>query len=186
MARKRRPGGGRKPRGEFQGKTSALSTRITPVTRSTLEKAAAASGRSLSQEVELRLRRSTAPDDTRTKQIRAVGALARLAAEEIERLTGASWLADRFTAEVLRHAVDQTLAHFAPHSEGGLTIPPRIKQSVAAMPPDIGEAYSRPASLGLMEALRLIALIERQGTFKALPPNEWSDPLNPDPIFCFW
>jgi hypothetical protein len=52
---KRKPGGGRKPRGEYSGKSAVFSTRITPETRSKLEEAATKSGRSLSQEVERRL-----------------------------------------------------------------------------------------------------------------------------------
>jgi predicted HicB family RNase H-like nuclease len=55
MTAKRAPGGGRKPQGEFKGKASMLCTRITPETRMALEMAAKESGRSLSQEVEIRL-----------------------------------------------------------------------------------------------------------------------------------
>jgi hypothetical protein len=185
MARKRAEGGGRKPRGEFRGKSAALSTRITEATREALDRAAAASGRSLSQEIELRLRHSIAPDEERGTHIKAAGELTKLAAEEIERVTGAHWLTDRFTADAVRHAVDQVLSHFAPPTDAELRLPPGIEQSVAVMPSELGEAYKRPASLGLMEALRLIALIERPRE-KAPPPNEWSDPFNPDPIFRFW
>lgn len=46
------------PRGEFQNKSRVLSTRIREDTRKALAEAASASGRSLSQEIEYRLRRS--------------------------------------------------------------------------------------------------------------------------------
>jgi len=46
------------PRGEFQNKSRVLSTRIREDTRKALEEAAAVSGRSLSQEIEYRIRRS--------------------------------------------------------------------------------------------------------------------------------
>ncbi len=49
---------GPKPKGGYGDKTAVLSTRITAPTRRALEDAAAKSGRSLSSEVEYRLRRS--------------------------------------------------------------------------------------------------------------------------------
>jgi hypothetical protein len=185
MARTRAVGGGRKAAGPFKGKSATITTRITPKTRVDLEEAAAASGRSLSQEIELRLRHSVRPDDKRARHIKAAEELIRLAVEEIERLTGVSWLADRFTAEALRHAIDHLLSRFAPQPGGERSVPARIEKLASAMPNATGEAYKRPVSLGLMEASRLIALIE--GAEKpSAPPNEWSDPLNPDPTFRLW
>ena len=49
---------GRRPKGEFKNKLATISTRVTSDTREALEGAAAKSGRSLSQEIEWRLRRS--------------------------------------------------------------------------------------------------------------------------------
>lgn len=54
---------GPKPKGEYTGKSSVFSTRIRPDLRERLESATAESGRSLSQEVEYRLRRSFVEDD---------------------------------------------------------------------------------------------------------------------------
>src|ERR1700726_3121392 len=51
------------PRGEYAGKSSVFSTRIRPDLRQKLEQGAKQSGRSLSQEVEHRLRRSFVEDD---------------------------------------------------------------------------------------------------------------------------
>jgi hypothetical protein len=56
-------GKGPRPKGEYAGKSSVFSTRIRPDLRKYLEKAAKTSGRSLSQEVEHRLRRSFVEDD---------------------------------------------------------------------------------------------------------------------------
>ena len=49
---------GRKPKGEYVGKTEVFSTRLRPDTKAAIVAAAAKSGRSMSQEVEHRLRRS--------------------------------------------------------------------------------------------------------------------------------
>jgi hypothetical protein len=51
------------PRGEYVGKSSVFSTRIRPDLRQKLEQAAKKTGRSLSQEIEHRLRRSFVEDE---------------------------------------------------------------------------------------------------------------------------
>src|SRR5882762_10217011 len=51
------------PRGEYVGKSSVFSTRIRPDLRQKLEQGAKKSGRSLSQEIEHRLRRSFVEDE---------------------------------------------------------------------------------------------------------------------------
>jgi hypothetical protein len=58
---RRRPGP--KPRGQFEDKRFTLTTRITESTRKRLEGAAENSGRSLSQEIELRLEQSFRDDE---------------------------------------------------------------------------------------------------------------------------
>ena len=55
---------GRVPKGEYAGKTEVMSFRITPDTKTALRRAAATSGRSLSQEAEHRLRRGLEPAPT--------------------------------------------------------------------------------------------------------------------------
>jgi uncharacterized protein (DUF1778 family) len=52
----------RRPKSNGQGRTGVLSTRITPALRDALKSAAMANGRSLSEEVEHRLRRHVARD----------------------------------------------------------------------------------------------------------------------------
>jgi len=56
---------GAKPKGPYEHKIRTLTTRITERTRIKLENAASMSGRSLSQEIELRLNRSLDQDDVR-------------------------------------------------------------------------------------------------------------------------
>ena len=48
---------GRKPQGEYVGKSEVMGFRVTPDTKAALEKASRESGRSISQEIEHRLRR---------------------------------------------------------------------------------------------------------------------------------
>ena len=161
MARRRRPGGGRKPRGEFSGKSAVFSTRITPQTRKQLDRAAADNDRSLSQEIEHRLRESFYPDQKRPARIRALGEMVKLTAEIIEQATGAAWLADGFTAGSLRHALDFLIDHFGPvRADQATEVPARVEEMASVMPPPLGEGYRRPIGLAAIETRHVIALIE--------------------------
>src|SRR4051812_21078645 len=108
MRRKRAPGAGRKPRGEFKNKSRTLTTRITAATREALERAAKKNSRSLSQEIEHRLDFSLNRDRQLARQghIRALAELIALVGERVEESTKRDWLNDPFTAEALRHAIE--------------------------------------------------------------------------------
>jgi hypothetical protein len=89
--KKRRPGGGAKPKGMIHGKSEAFSTRITPGTREALEREAAASGQSKSQVAERLLVLGLEQKRWRNnhKALRALCfAIERIALEA----TGARWL----------------------------------------------------------------------------------------------
>jgi hypothetical protein len=179
MARKPVPGAGRPPRGEYTGKSATITTRVKPDTRLALEDAARANRRSLSQEIERRLRESLSSAERQAGHIRVIGELAKIATERIEEVTGKDWLSDPFTAEAVRHTVDTVLAHFAPPRQASHTVPDRLERLAAAMPSEMAEAYRRPIALGLMQATGITAWIE--SAYRIEPPNEWSDPF--DPIF---
>ena len=83
---------GRKPKGEYAEKGVTLSTRIRSDTRAALEEAAKASGRSLSQECEHRLRRSFDEDEALIDRLggRQLYAMFRMIAAAME-LTVMQW-----------------------------------------------------------------------------------------------
>lgn len=83
------------PKGAFENKSQVLSTRIMPDTRANLEAAAKASGRSLSQEIEHRLRRTFIEDEKMSDAFgsRRVYLMMRLAALALEKDCG-KWLDD--------------------------------------------------------------------------------------------
>jgi hypothetical protein len=177
--RKRAPGAGRKP-GEWGQKRATLSLRLTEAMRADLAAAATKRHRSLSEEIGFRLHSTLVRDRgeaARPDHLRALAALAQLAAEKIEQITGASWLADPFTAEATCHMIEQVLIHFAPPRLASHAIPDQIEKMAAIMPKEIAEAYRRPAALALMQATGLIAWIE--SAYRAEPPTEWSDPWDP-------
>jgi TraY domain len=159
MARKRAPGGGRKPAGPFKGKNANLTTRITTDTRAALERAAKRSGRSLSQEAERRLdesfRRDLAP---RSQHLAALGPLIVMVAQRIESVTGKDWRLDSFTCEALREGIDAVLSHFG--ASGDTTVPPKVLDAAAKLPAAFGETYKTVKGLGQLEGGVVIVTLE--------------------------
>jgi hypothetical protein len=111
MARKRAPGGGRKPQGEFSNKRALLATRVTLETRKSLDAAARKSGRSLSQEVEHRLRDSLKGSDkaSRYPETAALTHLVTRLAEIISVISKRRWSRNRWCIETLKFAVTKLL-----------------------------------------------------------------------------
>jgi hypothetical protein len=160
MPRKRAPGAGRKPRGEFKSKSATLTTRITPGTRGAMERAAKESGRSLSQEVEYRLRLSIRLDLDLNHQrhIRALGRAIALLTQQVERATGKCWRDDPFTGEALRHAIEFLISHYAPH--GAIEVPAPVEAAAARVPPAVRDSSLTPIGVGNIQAGLLISWIE--------------------------
>ena len=134
---------GRKPQGEFGGKSALFATRLTPQTRQALEWASARSGRSMSQEAEFHLRESLGRDRRRQQHIIELGEMVMRIAQAIEKRSGKRWINDAATGEALRRAIDFAVLHFAPR-----WAPPQGKNSLD------------PAELGTFEAGMLISRIE--------------------------
>lgn len=120
---------GQPPRGPYAGKSAVLAWRVRPDTRADIERAAKASGRSLSQEVEDRLKGSFAED----KKIEDVFgdkrnyAVMRLIGSTIESIrpvgaTDVDWLSDPFLFDRAVNGVNAVLTLIRPKGR-----PPRKK-----------------------------------------------------------
>jgi predicted transcriptional regulator len=176
-AKKRAPGGGRKPRGPFKGKTATLTTRITPEIRAALDSAAEKSRLSLSQEVERRLDFSLLRERNRAPDVLALAEAIAQFTEKVQEATGKQWREDAFTGEALRHGIDFLIRHFA--ARGAPVIPPRVQEAAARMLHIANERDRSPAGVGETEAGRVITLIE---FFHGWPKAQlqhviWSDEL---------
>ena len=183
MASKRAPGGGRKPKGEFRGKEATFTTRITVRTRHALDRAALKNGRSLSQEVERRLNDSLQKDLSHDRHIRSLGTVFMMMVQGVERRTGHRWRDDAFTAQSIRDGFSLLISHFGP--SGTPTLPKKLKDAAANLPPELANHYLEPSQIGLTEAGAVISLLEqrRRGdiseisqkakTVKVHVPNEW-------------
>jgi uncharacterized protein (DUF1778 family) len=175
--RKRAPGGGRKPKGEFAGKTATITTRVQPDTRDALEEAAQASGRSLSQEVEFRLKASLRKPTQAERRNQALGHAIGFMAEELEKVTGRIWLDDPFTGRALWHAAEAFVFYCAPPlTNQSADVPPLVVQSAAKMPAELAQRFRTPSGFGHMSAHFIINQIE-QAARPPAPHNEWTMPI---------
>jgi TraY domain len=157
--RKRRPGAGRPPRGEFKEKRAALMTRITTKTRAALERAAAKSGRSLSQEAEFRLDGSFAIERRNRPGLRALAMAITMVAEYVERATGKCWQDDAFTTQALQAGVEFLIRHFG--ASGDVFVPAPVTEAANRQRAEGLNSSVTPSRIGWDEAGYVIGLIER-------------------------
>jgi hypothetical protein len=177
MARKRRPGGGRKPGGEFPGKSVTFATRLQPETRRALDEAAERTGRSVSAMAETILKAGLRKPLGEPRNQGLAAAVAQLA-ENIEREAKISWRDSAFVGQALRHALEYFVFHFAPPPEEIPTIPPAIEAASAKMPTAFAEGFRTPAGFGGLLARNLIAEIEQAARDKSgVEHTEWSLPI---------
>ncbi|MBY5888087.1 hypothetical protein HFN49_18055 [Rhizobium leguminosarum] len=168
MTGKREPGAGRKPNGEFSGKSAVFSTRITPDLRALLEKESKQTGKSLSQIVERRLRDSfDQPDRWKralgAEHVRALAYVVAKIATSLEIRTGRHWHKDAFTGSALKTALNIAMHYFG--SWGEVRVPDRLEEQAARMQAaspgaDFGKFMKDPADFGAQRANEFVAGIE--------------------------
>lgn len=123
---------GPQPKGEYGGtseRTAVFSTRLRPETRRRLVAAAKASGRSLSQELEHRLRETFSEDDlgvqlygneTNAAVVNLIGAMIRSASTRDSAKRKYDWLGDQFLFDDVMAAIRHVLLWFRPGGDSGL------------------------------------------------------------------
>jgi hypothetical protein len=151
-SKKMRPG--TKPKGPYQDKRAALTTRITQETRSALEDAARVSGRSLSQEIEFRLVQSIRDEDGFGGNENA--ALFRMlagAAGLIEARTSKEWMKDWDTYIAVDSAWKRLIGHAGPPPPRELMDRLEIPEELKTLPTPPEYPYSSPLAKGLMDGL---------------------------------
>jgi len=163
MAAKRAPGGGRKPKGPFKGKTAVFTTRIRPEVRGALDRQAQRNNRSVSQEVEYRLEQSLEKPRLSEKALgaprnRALGYIVARFGATIEQMTGENWREDKFTFEALKSAIDTVLFDLAP--EGSAKPARRIERSLSGQAALRGRQALTPESVGASFAHGLLMQME--------------------------
>jgi hypothetical protein len=127
---------GRRPKGEYPEKKRVFASRIREDTWAKLQRAAASSGRSVSQEFEHRLRRGLDEDETieSTWGDQKTLSMMRLAAQAVQSLGNVQnakvhWTADVDLFDAALEAITGTLRVFRPHvfiATGFATCPPEL------------------------------------------------------------
>jgi hypothetical protein len=156
--RKRAPGGGRKPSGEFVGMTDALTVRMPKDVRRGVEREAKRAGRSLSQEIARRLKdslelRARIDREFGPKHIYALGRMAGQMAQAVEMQTGRRWQDDAFTASALCHAIETFVFRVAP--TGPVKVPDRVErdadrlEDAAPSLAALAESFRTPTGTGI-------------------------------------
>jgi hypothetical protein len=146
MIRKRAPGGGRKPRGDFHDKRAQLTTRVTEATRDALEIAAHKSGRSLSQEVEHRLRESLRSNGNGDKADRALAYLIGDITRLVRLTSQRPWQTNRWLIETVKFAIAELLDRLpATDTER----PPNLE---AFTPEQLGKSFGLQVSINVARA----------------------------------
>lgn len=168
------------PLANFRGKTATLTTRITPETRTALDRRAKEHGRSLSQEVERCLTEAVYLDRGDV-HVRGLAHAITLLIQATERATKERWVHDRFTCEAVRFGIETLLIHFAP--QGTSVVPSSVVAASLRMPAQTADRYRTPAGLAEMEAFNLIAHIEAA---PEPPRGERAEIHYPDDMYTRW
>jgi hypothetical protein len=152
-------GKGPRPKGEYAGKSSVFSTRIRPDLRKRLEKAAKTSGRSLSQEVEHRLRRSFVEDDKIADAFgdRRTYRLMRLMSDAIQlsQNNAENWLDDPYRFRVALAAMRSVVEAIQPDTPSRDVVDYANRESATGA---VGAAIAAKIWLGVVEAKHSIEL----------------------------
>jgi len=178
VARKRAPGGGRKPKGPYRGKSVTITTRVTPDTRVALERAGAKKGHSLSQEIEIRLRQSLLRRANAPVHVGALLYGMSLLVDEIERDTGKRFIDDAFTGEAVRSALESLIYHFAQRPTGPFQVPADVDRMASKMQSSLQAPLRDPSMFGQTKAGLYITLIENARSpdeiaGRVLRPDRW-------------
>lgn len=119
---------GRPPKGHYRDKAATLTTRITPKLRTALDREAKLAHRSLSQEVEWRLRNTFDPElrrDRRDQLAEVFGGHETFALllllgqviQSVEFMTTRKWHDDAYTREQVQQATAEVLTALGPRGE---------------------------------------------------------------------
>lgn len=176
------------PKGEFSDKSKVISTRIRADTREALEAAAAASGRSLSQEIERRLRRSFDIDRGSVAHLggpqmyailRTISAVMDLAGKQAFFFRNKAlpentdWLRDPYAYDQAMRAVAHVLEGFRPPGDPS---PPALRPLVdeagnSAPPETMARVRAGLARAGEGSANRFLGIIDRVEPGQPLPSD---------------
>jgi hypothetical protein len=181
--RKRAPGGGRKPKGDFSQVVSPLSIRMRADMREQLEAAANVNGRSISQELLRRLQGSFDEDraTARDPAMRALCFLIAQLAGEVAGLTDTKgrpafdWRTDRFLFRAFKLALCQILDALEPSGEirpPQLMVDAVFEDSEEGLVKAFKATYETPEARADQAAKTLLSQLQRANPKSVSSPYE--------------
>jgi hypothetical protein len=184
MAKRRAPGGGRKPKGPISGNTGYLQARITNELREKLEQAADKNGHSLAQEAQIRLKESfDLPAEIQREwgppEVKALAQLVSRLVRTVQVEVGGNpfknsgdlaWHRNPFTHAAVCTAINTLLAHYKP--EGPIETPPEVKKRATYVPAEQADMVTTPENVGLSCALGLVQSIAIMQLPEGMPRAE--------------
>lgn len=190
MAKKRAPGGGRKPKGPFSGLTAPLTIRMPPEMRKELETAAKKRGKNLTQELLWRLRASF---DRERDKVRdpALRAFSFLFSELVQVIcfnpnSQLNWRFDPWLFHAIKLAIVKLLDRFEPKGKVNL---PEFWQFFVEMEgypitkAERARITRSPEAMAEYAVQRVLSdFIRVQGEFKDFYEGKFSDPFFSTPL----
>lgn len=148
MAKKRAPGAGMPPRGDFVGNTAMLNVRIRPDTKAELAALAERHGRSTSQELQSAIADWARTFNQSRIHIAALAEAVTTVAEETERITKQRWTDDAFTGAALAQAINIVVQRYIPHSLLEEPTPPPDMSLNVQTPDEVANFVSQALLMG--------------------------------------
>jgi hypothetical protein len=189
---------GPQPKGQYGGtkdRTAVFSTRLRPETRNRLVAAATASGRSLSQELEHRLRQTFSEDDAGVKLygternaavVNLIGATIQSVSTRIPAAEKHDWLKEQWLFDDVMAAIRHVLLFFRPGGDSGLreiTVGSGTNRADQLFDEIRSSDSGRPMSKGLARQHTMARLKEKLGDLVTArnPYDDFRKPKPPEP-----
>ena len=125
-ARRRAPGGGRKPLHPDRARSAVVKVRLTPDLQRALKKFAEQKGWSLSEEIRHALYYWLKRSGNPKLHIGSLTSFIEVLVTEIEKRSKKRWIDDPVTGVAVCEQVDLLIRHFAPKPTKSVTVPPDL------------------------------------------------------------
>jgi len=145
QARRRAPGGGRKPLGD-EDRLELFPFRLSKGMRKKLEDLADRRGTDMSTQLRAALTSWDRRGEVRSLHTEALATAVAVLADRIEEATGKRWLDDPLTSQLVRERVEQLVAHLIPTPTEPASVPAEIKEAADLVLTLLKAAVPRPGS----------------------------------------
>jgi predicted transcriptional regulator len=162
-ARKRAPGGGRKPH-DSTG-SYVVVVRLDKDLRKEIKRLAERRGHETSTEIRSAIKYWLKKNEIRYRHTEALASAIGLLTDRIEEITDAKWLNDPLTAQLVREKIERLVAHLIAAPAEPVNVPIEIREAVDRYLTLLTISVSRPGSPGLG---RVRVIVDDRGLVQTL------------------